>query len=191
MYAYVHSNFSIRPSNFILRSRADGDQTGFLAIPASQSAASVTAVFSSYFTDRPAAKSAFCSGQHSQLELTCGGDRRYPFVGNITVAACSTCVLLPHRTCENSKQDLTILIPTYLRSSRDFSESLQTRTRKSHKPCLTGLPPMQFPPDTVNLLPKKAFEPPHQLLSVPQEATQEYLQSIEFAAMPFSIATID
>jgi hypothetical protein len=50
---------------------------------------------------------------------------------------------------------------------------------------------MQFPPDTVNLLPKKAFEPPHQLLSVPQEATQEYLQSIEFAAMPFSIATID
>jgi hypothetical protein len=84
----VLSNFSIRTSNFILRSRADGDQTGFLAIPASQSAASVTDVFSSYFTDRPAAKSASCSGQRSQLWLTCGGDRRNLFVGRITVAAC-------------------------------------------------------------------------------------------------------
>ncbi|MCE3018782.1 MAG: hypothetical protein ACK56W_01935 [Pirellula sp.] len=44
----VLSNFSIRTSNFILRSRADGDQTGFPAIPASQSAASMTAVFTSY-----------------------------------------------------------------------------------------------------------------------------------------------
>ncbi|MCY2982005.1 MAG: hypothetical protein NTY15_00015 [Planctomycetota bacterium] len=43
----VLSNFPIRTSNFILRSRADGDPTGFHAIPASQSAASMTAVFSS------------------------------------------------------------------------------------------------------------------------------------------------
>ena len=43
----VLSNFSIQTSNFIPRSRADGDQTGIHAIPALQSAASVTAVFSS------------------------------------------------------------------------------------------------------------------------------------------------
>ena len=71
------------------RSPADGDQTSILAVPALQSAASVTAVFSSYFTDRPAAKSASCSGPLPQLWLTCGGDRRYLFVGRIHVAACS------------------------------------------------------------------------------------------------------
>ena len=43
----VLSNFSIQTSNFIPRSPADGDQTGIHAIPALQSAASVTAVFSS------------------------------------------------------------------------------------------------------------------------------------------------
>ena len=37
-----------------------------------QSAASVTAVFSSYFSDRPAAKNASCSGQHSST----GADMR-------------------------------------------------------------------------------------------------------------------
>jgi hypothetical protein len=42
------THFSLLTSHFsLLRSRADGDQTGFLAIPASQSAASVTAVFTS------------------------------------------------------------------------------------------------------------------------------------------------
>jgi len=43
----VLSNFSIRTSNFLPRSTADGDQTGIHAIPALQSAASMTAVFSS------------------------------------------------------------------------------------------------------------------------------------------------
>jgi len=43
----VLSNFSIQTSNFLPRSPADGDQTGIHAIPALQSAASVTAVFSS------------------------------------------------------------------------------------------------------------------------------------------------
>ena len=43
----VLSNFSIQTSNVIPRSRADGDQTGIHAIPALQSAASMTAVFSS------------------------------------------------------------------------------------------------------------------------------------------------
>ena len=94
----VFSNFPIRTSNFILRSRADGDPTGYYAIPASQSAASVTAVFSSYLTDRPATKSASCSGQCSQLELTSGGDRRYRFVGGHTFAACLTrCVTGTYR----------------------------------------------------------------------------------------------
>ncbi len=41
-----------------VRSRADGDQTGIHAIQALQTAASVTAVFTSYFSDRPVAKSA-------------------------------------------------------------------------------------------------------------------------------------
>jgi hypothetical protein len=40
---------SLLTSHFsLLRSRADGYQTGFLAIPANQSAASMTAVFTSY-----------------------------------------------------------------------------------------------------------------------------------------------
>ena len=38
-----------------VRSRADGDHTGIHAVPATHSAASMTAVFSSYFTDSPAA----------------------------------------------------------------------------------------------------------------------------------------
>ena len=45
------------------------------------------------------------------LDLICEGDRRYLFVGNITVAACSANILSPHRPCENSLQDLT---PTLL-----------------------------------------------------------------------------
>jgi len=43
----VLSNFSIQTSNVIPRSRVDGDKTGIHAIPALQSAASMTAVFSS------------------------------------------------------------------------------------------------------------------------------------------------
>ena len=43
----VLSNFSIQTSNFLPRFRADGDQTGIHAIPAVQSAASMTAVCSS------------------------------------------------------------------------------------------------------------------------------------------------
>ena len=72
-----------------VRSRADGDHTGIHAIPARQSAASVTAVFTSYLSDRPAAESASCSGPLQQVRRTCGGDRRYPFIGTITVATCS------------------------------------------------------------------------------------------------------
>ena len=43
----ILSNFELQTSNFLPRFRADGDQTGFHAIPALQTAASVTAVFSS------------------------------------------------------------------------------------------------------------------------------------------------
>jgi len=43
----VLSNFTTQTSNFLPRFRADGDQTGIHAIPALQTAASVTAVFSS------------------------------------------------------------------------------------------------------------------------------------------------
>ena len=73
----------------VVRSRADGDQTGIHAIPAIQSAASMTAVLSSYFSDRPAAKSGVLQRATYAMALTCGGDRRYLFVGCITVAACS------------------------------------------------------------------------------------------------------
>ena len=43
----VLSNFGIQTSSFLPRSPAEGDQTGIHAIPALQSAASMTAVFSS------------------------------------------------------------------------------------------------------------------------------------------------
>ncbi|MEI7462671.1 MAG: hypothetical protein WCK15_24990, partial [Pirellula sp.] len=46
--------------HFALRKLKTGSDPNVAhAIPATQSAASVTAVFTSYFTDRPAAKSAF------------------------------------------------------------------------------------------------------------------------------------
>ncbi len=60
--------------------RMHGDQTGFLAIPASQSAASVTAVLSSFVTDRPAAKSASCSGQLRSISDAVAGERRWRLV---------------------------------------------------------------------------------------------------------------
>ena len=62
-------------------------QTGFHAIPALQTVASVTTVFTSYFTHRPAAWRGFCSGQHSQLCDTCGGDGDGPRVGSHPIAA--------------------------------------------------------------------------------------------------------
>ena len=48
-FSLLTSHFSLLTSHFsLLRSRADGDQPSSLAIPAIQSAASMTAVFSSY-----------------------------------------------------------------------------------------------------------------------------------------------
>ena len=76
--------------HFALRKLKTGSDPNVVHAPkvVTCTAASVTAVFSTCFTDRPAAMSASCTRQRSQLELTCGGDRRYLFVGRITVAAC-------------------------------------------------------------------------------------------------------
>ena len=91
----VQSKIINQKSSMAPRSRADGDQTSILAVPTLQSAASVTAVFSSYFTDRPAATMASCSGQSSQLTDTCGGDGVYPFVRCRHFAACPGIELRP------------------------------------------------------------------------------------------------
>ena len=84
------------------------------AIPALQTAASVTAGFTSNFTDRPAVKNASCSGQLPQLELTCGGYRRYLFVGCVHVAACSA---RWHSRIRNTESRIPSLTPTKLNTS--------------------------------------------------------------------------
>ena len=95
-------NRSLLPTHFsLLTSRADGDQTGFLAIPASQSAASMTAVFTSYLYRQTSGHGCVLRRATSATVRSgaqrCGGERRCPFVGCITVAACSV-IIKPLKT---------------------------------------------------------------------------------------------
>ena len=103
----------------------------------------MTAVFTSYFPDRPAAKSAFCSGQCSQLEDTCGGDRCYLFVGCINVAACSARWHSPIRNTESRIPSLTpTKLPTHLTSMPACFSSLRCGQTSCHECVLKWATPI-------------------------------------------------
>jgi len=148
----VLSNFSIQTSNFLPRFRADGDQTGIHAIPALQSAASMTAVFSSVLYSQTSSqkcvlqRATFATVRHMRrrwnLSLSWKPNYRRLFYAK----ACSS-----NRAKSLHRAIRTIYITTQVIISPEETNSLRPSWRtgdfKHIENRKQGLTPTSFPPN--------------------------------------------